>query len=143
VHGNYCFVFAFGVEILRSWSKDLDQLAEPATNVVFLPKKWSKIGVFTQITGINEEEKIFELHKTGCTIFNSRAKFLTQAQKLLRGTDLISSMKSESDQKSFLRRWAAAKASPNSGLPDLSWYKIPKRGKYTKLTRTIPNVHKI
>jgi hypothetical protein len=29
-----------------------------------------------------------------------------------------------------------------SGLSDFSWYKIPKREKYTKLTRTIPNVHK-
>jgi hypothetical protein len=29
------------------------------------------------------------------------------------------------------------------GLPDFSWYKIPKREKYTKLPRTIPNVHKI
>jgi hypothetical protein len=30
-----------------------------------------------------------------------------------------------------------------SGLPDFSWYKIPKREKYTKLPQTIPNVHKI
>jgi hypothetical protein len=30
-----------------------------------------------------------------------------------------------------------------AGLPDLSWYKIPKREKYTKLPRTLPNVHKI
>jgi hypothetical protein len=29
------------------------------------------------------------------------------------------------------------------GLPDFSWYKIPKREKYAKLPRTIPNVHKI
>jgi hypothetical protein len=29
------------------------------------------------------------------------------------------------------------------GLPDCSWYKIPKREKYTKLPQTIPNVHKI
>jgi hypothetical protein len=28
------------------------------------------------------------------------------------------------------------------GLPDFSWYKIPKWEKYTKLSRTIPNVHK-
>jgi hypothetical protein len=27
------------------------------------------------------------------------------------------------------------------GLPDFSWYKIPKREKYAKLPRTIPNVH--
>jgi hypothetical protein len=30
-----------------------------------------------------------------------------------------------------------------SGLPDFSWYKIPKLEKYTKLPQTIPNVHKI
>jgi hypothetical protein len=30
-----------------------------------------------------------------------------------------------------------------SGLPDFSWYKIPKREKYTKLPRTIQNVAKI
>jgi hypothetical protein len=30
-----------------------------------------------------------------------------------------------------------------TGLPDFSWYKIPKRGKYTKLPQNIPNVHKI
>jgi hypothetical protein len=29
------------------------------------------------------------------------------------------------------------------GLPDFSWYKIPKLEKYTKLPRTIPNVYKI
>jgi hypothetical protein len=29
------------------------------------------------------------------------------------------------------------------GLPDFSWYKIPKRGKYTKLPQTILNVNKI
>jgi hypothetical protein len=28
-------------------------------------------------------------------------------------------------------------------LPDFYWYKIPKREKYTKFMRTIPNVHKI
>jgi hypothetical protein len=30
-----------------------------------------------------------------------------------------------------------------SGLPDLTSYKIPKREKYTKFHRTIPNDHKI
>jgi hypothetical protein len=30
-----------------------------------------------------------------------------------------------------------------AGLPDFSWFKITKREKYTKLPRTIPNVHKI
>jgi hypothetical protein len=29
------------------------------------------------------------------------------------------------------------------GLPDFSWYNIPKLGKYTKLSPNIPNVHKI
>jgi hypothetical protein len=29
------------------------------------------------------------------------------------------------------------------GLPDFYWHKIPKREKYTKLPRTVPNVHKI
>jgi hypothetical protein len=29
------------------------------------------------------------------------------------------------------------------GLPDFSWYNIPKRGKITKLPQNIPNVHKI
>jgi hypothetical protein len=28
-------------------------------------------------------------------------------------------------------------------LPDFSWYKIPKREKYTKLPQNIPNYHKI
>jgi hypothetical protein len=28
-------------------------------------------------------------------------------------------------------------------LPDFSWYKIPKREKYTKLPQNIPNVYKI
>jgi hypothetical protein len=31
----------------------------------------------------------------------------------------------------------------DAGMPDFSWYKIPKREKYTKLLQTIPNVHKI
>jgi hypothetical protein len=31
----------------------------------------------------------------------------------------------------------------NSRLPDFSWYKLPKREKYTKLPRTKPNVDKI
>jgi hypothetical protein len=30
-----------------------------------------------------------------------------------------------------------------AGLPDFSWYKIPKREKYTKLPRTMPKVSKI
>jgi hypothetical protein len=30
-----------------------------------------------------------------------------------------------------------------SGLPDFSWFKIPKREKCTKLPRTVPNIHKI
>jgi hypothetical protein len=30
-----------------------------------------------------------------------------------------------------------------AGLQDFSLYKIPKREKYTKLPRTLPNVHKI
>jgi hypothetical protein len=30
-----------------------------------------------------------------------------------------------------------------AGLPDFSWSKIPKRGKYTKLPQNIPNGHKI
>jgi hypothetical protein len=30
-----------------------------------------------------------------------------------------------------------------SGLPDFSWYNIPKRGKYNKLLLNIPNGHKI
>jgi hypothetical protein len=31
---------------------------------------------------------------------------------------------------------------PLPGLPDLSWYKIPKLGKYTKSPHNIPNGHK-
>jgi hypothetical protein len=31
----------------------------------------------------------------------------------------------------------------NAGLPDFSWFKIPKQGKYTKLPQNIPNGHKI
>jgi hypothetical protein len=30
-----------------------------------------------------------------------------------------------------------------SGLPDCSWYNIPKRGKYTKLVHNIPNGSKM
>jgi hypothetical protein len=30
-----------------------------------------------------------------------------------------------------------------AGLPDFSWYKIPKQGKIYQITTTIPNVHKI
>jgi hypothetical protein len=30
-----------------------------------------------------------------------------------------------------------------AGLPDLYWYNIPKRGKYTKLPHTISNVHQL
>jgi hypothetical protein len=30
-----------------------------------------------------------------------------------------------------------------AGLPDFPWYKIPKREKYTKLSRTIQNVQEI
>jgi hypothetical protein len=33
------------------------------------------------------------------------------------------------------------KIHPQPGLPDFSWYKIPKREKCTKLPQTIPNVH--
>jgi hypothetical protein len=29
------------------------------------------------------------------------------------------------------------------GLPDFSWYNIPKREKYTKLPQNVPNVHEI
>jgi hypothetical protein len=32
---------------------------------------------------------------------------------------------------------------PRAGLPDLSWYNIPKREKCTKLPQNIPNDHKI
>jgi hypothetical protein len=30
-----------------------------------------------------------------------------------------------------------------AGLPDFSWYKMPKREKYTKLPQTIPNGYEI
>jgi hypothetical protein len=30
-----------------------------------------------------------------------------------------------------------------AGLPDFSWYIIPKRGKYTKLPQNIPTAHRI
>jgi hypothetical protein len=30
-----------------------------------------------------------------------------------------------------------------TGLPDFSWYKLPKREKYAKLLRPVPNVLKI
>jgi hypothetical protein len=30
-----------------------------------------------------------------------------------------------------------------TGLPDFSWSKIPKWGKYTKLPQNIPNGHKV
>jgi hypothetical protein len=29
------------------------------------------------------------------------------------------------------------------GLPDFSWFNIPKRGKYTKSPQNIPNGHKM
>jgi hypothetical protein len=32
---------------------------------------------------------------------------------------------------------------PSPGLPDFSWYNIPKRGKYSKILQDIPHYHKI
>jgi hypothetical protein len=32
---------------------------------------------------------------------------------------------------------------PGAGLPDFSWYSIPKRWKYTKWPQNIPKCHKI
>jgi hypothetical protein len=37
----------------------------------------------------------------------------------------------------------ASKIALNTGLPDFSWYKIPKREKCTKLPQNITNVYKI
>jgi hypothetical protein len=45
----------------------------------------------------------------------------------------------QTEQYSELMNTVASAA----GLPDFSWYKIPKRKIYAKLPRTIPNVHKI
>jgi hypothetical protein len=33
------------------------------------------------------------------------------------------------------------KKKKKAGMPDFSWYNIPKREKYTKLPQKIPNVH--
>jgi hypothetical protein len=43
------------------------------------------------------------------------------------------------------RNWIeeAGNALGTAGLPDCSWYNIPKREKYTKLHQSIPNGHKI
>jgi hypothetical protein len=34
-------------------------------------------------------------------------------------------------------------AGTEAALPNVSWYSIPKRDKYTKLPQNIPNDHKI
>jgi hypothetical protein len=34
-------------------------------------------------------------------------------------------------------------ADVQAGLPDISWSKIPKRGKYTEFPQNTPNGHKI
>jgi hypothetical protein len=45
--------------------------------------------------------------------------------------------------KYFVPGGKQVKGGERTGLPDFSWYKIPKREKYTKLPRTKANVHKL
>jgi hypothetical protein len=50
----------------------------------------------------------------------------------------LSATGAESDSSDNVKNESLRQSEP--GLPDFSWYKIPKGERYTKLTRTIPIV---
>jgi hypothetical protein len=45
-------------------------------------------------------------------------------------------------QPVYVKKWIAS-TTACAGLPDFSWYNIPKWGKYTKCPHYIPSVHNI
>jgi hypothetical protein len=57
-----------------------------------------------------------------------------------KSPNLVAQMKSSVVPCAFLK-WNSSRLWP--GLPDFSWYMIPKREKCTKLTQNVPNGNKI
>jgi hypothetical protein len=43
----------------------------------------------------------------------------------------------------WVSAYVKAEAHPGAGLPNVSWYMIPKLEKCTKRTQNVPNGHKI
>jgi hypothetical protein len=93
---------------------------------------------------------------TGQYFYPNISKFITLSPVISCGDQLTQSESSEWDESTYTRRWHRSLPrcrqlqkvvsyipTFQAGLPDFSWYSIPKRREIYQITLTIPNGNKI